>query len=614
MQKVRLFVRHWLPVWCSAAMLVASSASAQTPQIFLDGQYAGTIGVAPLEIAVLDVIGAPQVPFALRIAFGTASIPTPYGTFGLDPADPEAFNLFDGFDPAHFAYLISMLGAGGSLTAICIPFTEPGQTPGFQFFAQAYVNDPGSPAGATLTNVLTVESGAAAPVISGSIPNCGTPDGPFYVSGENFSPVPGHNAVAVDGRPCEVLASSMGGVQIRLPSDARSGPIGITTPWGTVQGASNALASWCAVVTGVLPEGTVPTPVVGRVTVMGTLSPAGSRDAYLLHADAGQEIFVEAYSFDPVTGFITEVTNTVNSYFDPVVRIKRDGLTLVQDDDSGPGVSAGIGLGAGANWFVADQTGIFTVEIDTYLSAGGGTYLATFGTRAPETLPPMVIGVFPNLARAGDQVSVLASGLVPSDPAGHALTVNGAAAQILQIVAGRIDFLVPAGARSGPVDIVTPAGATQHPIERLSSWLCVLSPAFAYETEGLTQYLADGSSIIGDITSSIDVDTYRLQAAAGHRYRIEVSAFDPAISRVVGATFLGITPVDPDLRISTTAALLPYLAIDGNGGPGFNALVGNGAESAPFLAPATGEFNVMVSSWFSISRGGYVINVWDVTP
>lgn len=584
-------------------------------QLALNGQLQSPVNVSIGGDAFMEMTGPPSMPLALLIGFQAASIPTPYGLLEVNAFQPESFLILNGFDPTHYNHSVSFLDAAGSLSAPVVPFTDPGMTPGFTLHTQAVVQDPAAPFGYTLSNPLEVVATAHPPVVNATTPNYGGPGQNVFIVGDHFASEPSENTVTVDGLPCHVLISNETSLQVTLPMNARSGPVQVTTSAGPSATNFHAVETWMAVLQTPITEGSEPSVITTPTTITGHIQVAGQRDTYVLHAEAGEEIFVEAYSWDPNAQMITAAFNSVNTYFDPVLRIKRNGLVLAQDDDSGPQFNAGIGLTDGSTFFVADETADYEIELDTYLGTGNGYYIIMVGTRTPSWVPVMVQSIVPNVVQENTLVSVFATGIDPTQPGSHQVIFDGQTITPHSVSAGRIEFFMPAGTVSGPLNIATPLGATNHGNGRMASWVVVMGSHVHLEAEQKPDLtIQPGHSVVGTIASGSDQDAFEIYAVAGQRLRIECTAYDSVSGLAVTAGFLTLMPLDPDVRVATPSAPTSWLAIDGNGGPGFNALIGNGAESAYFEAPETGTYIISVVPWFGYSHGGYILNVVDVSP
>lgn len=595
------------------AASVTAEVRSQNAEIFFESENEGVIGIVPGAFAVFEMYGPASVPCALRIGFQGAAIPTIYGELGLMPGDPEGFFVLNGYDPGHAFHAASHISAAGNLNLIFQPFTNINQAPGYRFYAQAYVTDPTSPVGATLTNTLEVESATIPPRFDHLEMNFAAHGGNLLIHGDGFGFLTGSTVVTLDGEPCTLLSAQPDSLFVQTPAQGRSGPIGITTAGGSCAGDPNDVEQWCALISNVFLEGAEPGIATTHTTVLGSLLAPGETDSYQLQVSAGQEIFAELYAWNHETQRITSASDPVNSSFDLIVRLRRGTFPLVEDDDSGPHLNAGIGLTTGESFFVADQSDVYTIEVDTALSSGVGNYLLIYGARTPTVLPVTIAALYPNVARAGDTVTAHVTGEIASSPSAHSITVGGFPAAIMAVNAGTIQFVVPLGAISATVVLTTPLGASSPNYDRMASWLCVVDPANQIEVEGTTTTVTVDATIFGSINTIGDTDRIRFPAIAGRSYRIEAYAFNPTVGRIVTAEFLSSEPLDPEIRVVAADTMFPYLATDGNGGPGFNSLIGNTIESSPFIAPATTNYDVVIVGWLSFSIGDYVIRIVDVT-
>lgn len=591
------------------ALLLACTSAAQTPQVLVDGQGTGPVGVSVGATAVLDVVGPATQAFALGIGFQPATIVTQSGTLGFDPQDPASFIFLDGFDPSHPNYAISFLSVLGQFTMFATPFQNGSS--GNSFWTQALVMDPSHPEGIVLSNTVQVTSVQPPPTVTSTAPNYSAAGGMVYVNGSDFDQNPQNNVVMVGDHPCAVMNGGSDWIFSQLPMDARSGPMSVTTSAGTGGGNQNSVHTWCAVITTPYNEGNHPSLITDTTTVVGLIAAPGENDLYTMQVNAGEEIFVEVYSWDTNTQSITGTINSVNAFFDPTVRIIRNNVPVATDDDSGPHLNAGIGIYGGNNHFIADATGEYVIEVDAFLGLGTGWYMIVMGTRTPISAPLSVVSLHPNVARPGDTVQAYVSGVTGGDPSQYTLDVGGVQIPVTNALPGRLDFVVPwnAGVISGAVNISTATESTSHIDNDMQAWLCVITNNLIQESNYVAP-LMPGDSLYGQLSNGIETDVYLFSAQAGASYFIEVSSFDDATGRVRTAGFLIPGPLDPELRIMDGGTVL---ASDGAGGPGLNALLG-GTNTGPFVAPQTSWYTIQVSSLFGISWGSYILNIRQLSP
>ncbi|NRA97761.1 MAG: IPT/TIG domain-containing protein, partial [Planctomycetes bacterium] len=274
-------------------LLSDAQARGQSAQVIVDGDSAGPVGVATGATAVLDVVGPASQPFALGIGFHPATIPTPSGTLGIDPFDPNTFIFLDGFDTTHPQHGVSFLSVLGQFTLFAVPFQ--GSPNGFSIWTQALVMDPTHPEGVVLSNTLEVASVQPPPTVTRTSPNYTSAGGTVYVTGSNFDQTPQNNVVMVGDMPCTVLSGGSNWLLAQLPLDAQSGPVSVTTSSGTGGGNPDKVLTWCAVATTPYDEGLHPSVITDTTTVIGLIAAPGEKDLYTIVANEGEEIFVEVY-------------------------------------------------------------------------------------------------------------------------------------------------------------------------------------------------------------------------------------------------------------------------------------------------------------------------------
>jgi hypothetical protein len=93
---------------------------------------------------------------------------------------------------------------------------------------------------------------------------------------------------------------------------------------------------------------------------------------------AGQTLSLECHATDPASGTI--VSGAILSPFplDAEIRVLATGgpgNLLAYDQNSGPGLSAGMGLGTGSSPFTAPYTGTFTIRVSSFFTWSSGDYL-----------------------------------------------------------------------------------------------------------------------------------------------------------------------------------------------------------------------------------------------
>lgn len=100
-----------------------------------------------------------------------------------------------------------------------------------------------------------------------TVPAVATPGGEVTLHGTGFAPAPAGNRVRIGDRPAQVLAATPYAVTVRVPDDAATGPVTVTTGRGTVRSEQPLVVAAPPVVTDLFP------PVVrpgDRLTVTGT--------------------------------------------------------------------------------------------------------------------------------------------------------------------------------------------------------------------------------------------------------------------------------------------------------------------------------------------------------
>jgi IPT/TIG domain len=576
------------------------NGSASSPALFHPGAFVD-----------FHVWGPGGAPFAALISSEPLFEVTPYGLLLANPFAHDAAVIFDGFDPSHPTFGTAIIPYGGPFAQTFIPFL-PGEVYEPAYWVQALVADPTHPLGLRLTNEIVLVKATPPPSLTAIAPNFIFPGGAVTVLGSDFENDPALNVVRLNGMQLPVLSATATSLFVHVPPGARSGTVSVETTHGATPASSDALASWLAVTPALFCEpAQVPLVVEGPITVVGTLPYAATKD-YVVHLEAGEEIVAEAYVFDLVNYVITNQANASTPYFDPIIRVRRNPalpITVLMDDDSGPNVTAAVGLPAGSPHYVAPFAEDVVVQIDSQGSLSGGPYLLALWTRPAVGLPVTVQCVLPSDARIGDYVTILGSGFDPSEVDCHTVVLNGASTAPETVTPGSITFVVPPGARSGPVVITTSEGQSPPDLDRIQSWLCVRAPDETYAVEGTVAAIPAAGVVKGTLAPATDQDDFTVALVAGQTLSLECHAVDPAAGTFVSGSILALSPVDLEIRIMAAGATALTLAYDQNSGPGLSAGFGLHPANPPFTAPHTGTFVVRVNSFFGWSQGDYFLAI-----
>jgi hypothetical protein len=576
-----------------------------------NGSSATPLVLQPGDVAVFQVTGPPNAPFAALISPQTLFEITPYGILFANPNVSEAAIVYDGFDPTHPAYGFSRIPSDGSpFTQAFIPFYAGGPyAPSYT--VQCLVGDPTSPGGLTLTNPIALEYDPPPPQVSSVEPNFAAPLAEVSIYGVDFNPDPASNVVRLNETICPVITATSQHIVISVPEDGRSGPISVETPSGTSVANQNYVHTWLAVAPSEFFNEVVPAVIASPISIIGAVGPNQPQD-FIVHVEPNQELCVELYVWDPGTFRITGQSNTATTFYDPFLRVRRNPsqpVTVLTDDDSGPTVSAAIGLVKGSPRYVSDIAENVVVQVDSRASTSGGPFLLLLSTRPAVNMPVTVQALFPADTREGDIVAIAGTGFDPANPGQHTILLNGASTTAFAATVCTLQFFVPAGARSGPVQVDCPAGTSVYDSDSIQTWLCIHGYTEIYEVEGTTTPVTTGVLVRGQIFPSNDTDDFVLDLVAGQQIAIEVHAWDAGSGNITASYLLAATPVDPEIRILPPASLSPIFGFDQNSGPGLGAGMGIGSANPPFTAPFTGTFRVRVLSFFGWSHGDYIMAI-----
>lgn len=118
-------------------------------------------------------------------------------------------------------------------------------------------------------------------------------------------------------------------------------------------------------------------------------------------------------------------------------------------------------------------------------------------------------------------------------------------------------------------------------------------------------------SLVGEISSGTDTDTYYVTLEAGEELFVEVMNFDAATYVVNPFSSQNWNTVQLNSHVELRMPGIPIDPIVSNndGAPGFAAGIGV-VQAQRFVAPFSGDYELTVSSSFSNSQGHYLLNTW----
>ena len=170
-----------------------------------------------------------------------------------------------------------------------------------------------------------------------------------------------------------------GRMEFQIPTGAMSGPISITTPFGTSAVDNDRMGAWITVIQPNLAwavEGQI-SSTSASTTWFGTLELSSDYDVYRVQIRANRLYRVEVYAFDSVQTRVMTSTFVMGHPADPDLRIVPATFNtpiLAMDSSSGPGLNALIGSYL-TPFYSNPQDTYVDVVVLSWFMASSGDYL-----------------------------------------------------------------------------------------------------------------------------------------------------------------------------------------------------------------------------------------------
>ncbi|MFT7620482.1 MAG: hypothetical protein ACI97A_004139 [Planctomycetota bacterium] len=235
----------------------------------------------------------------------------------------------------------------------------------------------------------------------------------------------------------------------------------------------------------------------------------------------------------------------------------------------------------------------------------------TVGTYATPAMP-RIDTVTPRSIFYGDFVTITGAFFTGSiGPSGApVVTIGGNAMIIVSYTDNLIQAVAAGGNHSGGVQVISDVGTSPDLSYDPNHYVMLIGNP---TTEGsqMSNPMDGHYSLVGEIDSGTDTDTYFVSLEAGEELMLEVMNFDPVNYVVNPYNTQNWNSVQLNSHVELKMPGVPINAIisDNDGASGFAA--GIGVVSAQrFVAPFDGDFEITVSASFGFSEGHYMMNTW----
>ena len=607
-------------VFLAFLVLTASETAAQSPQMLWNGFPQVGNPVALEEPAEIIIQGAPDVPFVTVIGIQRAVTHTLLGVLEIDPNHSSFSVVLNGFDPNHLSFGSSFLNGVGATNLSFVPF-DATTSPGTELYLQTIALSPGSPYGFEMTDIVGGIALPPVPIVSQVTPNTvvdGTLvviDGSYLGGVANFGDPP---IVTIGDSQVPVVAHTFDQITVQITPETRSGTVHIETVGGANPIEADNFDGYVFVYGETVSEFAAQGgPITNHTTILGEISEFVERDFFLVQANAGDEIFVEAFNFDLQTAQITPFTPSSFlgsiSQLNPWVDIRIPSVyiagAVLEDDNGGPGYAASIG-GLEAPRFIAPYDGTYEISLSSSYSLSKGSYIAGIWTRdAIVGESPVIELIHPNLAPVGAPVEIYAYGIDPANPGASTVEFRGPGSSILSVQPyingfGQVVADVPVGARSGHLRVRDANGAPS-PVDS-DDHINYLAVQGNPNDANTVTTLVSGDNVAGSINGPYHSYEYDFPVAAGDLISVRVFPFDLVTHRLLDGRIYHPGVLDPEFIVQSSTG--EVLFSDLHSGPGAAAEVG-GLERPAFIAPATDVLQLTVRGWFLFSYGDFLVEV-----
>ncbi|MFT7620694.1 MAG: hypothetical protein ACI97A_004352 [Planctomycetota bacterium] len=415
------------------------------------------------------------------------------------------------------------------------------------------------------------------------------------------------------GKPVTVASYNDQCIQILAPGHVRSGGIRVTTDVGPSPDLSQDPEFYVVILGNFALESVTGFgPYDGDYSIFGELVHNTEVDTYLVSLLAGEELFIEAFNsdsanfvadpFDPSSVGPTDVNAQIELHI-PNVPI----TPILKDNDRGPGYAAAIGVADGQR-FVAPFTGDFEIKVRSFLGQSHGDYLLNVWTMPDDlTRPPTILGIHPNYAAPGEEISIFSTGLNYVQCASNLIEFKGPgqsriSTPLTLLANGQYGVQVPVNAVTGHMRVISASGlgSTQQ-IDHPPSFLMVKTTP---QNEAIVTLISESKQVFGSLNSNFDLDHFDLALNLGDVVSVRVHSFDIQNSRLLDEPPFDFNILDAEIQIRRTLWGITEIT-DVHSGPGIAAHI----SSAAWNAPMTSTYSLCVHPWLFLSHGDYLLDI-----
>ncbi len=228
-----------------------------------------------------------------------------------------------------------------------------------------------------------------------------------------------------------------------------------------------------------------------------------------------------------------------------------------------------------------------------------------------QPLAPRVDAVSPRQITLNDNITIVGQFFNGSSTSPPVVTMGGTP---LLVLSYQDDMIVAAVSSaltaSGTVRVQTDVGVSPDLSFNSNHYVSLLGIMTTEASQGTTPM--DGSySLVGQISTPSEVDTWYLSLDAGEELFVEVFNYDTANSAIVPydpSNWMSVQ-VNPMVELTMPGVPIDPIISDNDGGPGFTAGIGI-VQAARFVAPFAGNYELRVKAAFSVTQGDYLLNTW----
>lgn len=351
-----------------------------------------------------------------------------------------------------------------------------------------------TPAGKATSSQAFVVPVNQSPRITSFTPTSGPAGTSVQIQGDNLNDI---TSVQFNGINA-AFSSFSGSLSATVPANATSGPISITTPFGTTLSATafTVTVRPSPVVTSVSPNSGKPGSSVqirgNNLTGVTSVTFNGASATYTLFSGIIFATIPQAATTGPISVTTSGGTFTTTESF-TVLQGEPPVINAFSPAEGSPGTSVqitGNNLAGATSVKFGDASAAFsffgnalvatvptnavTSQITVTTPAGSATSTATFTVFAPP--PPRITSFSPTVGEIGESINIQGENLQDAT----SVQFNGASASFTTVF-GAVSATVPTNALSGPITIITPAGTNTTTdiftvTNRLTPYITSVSP------------------------------------------------------------------------------------------------------------------------------------------